>query len=198
VGPFQKLLRFVFENPIVLFVVVAWIAGAIGNVLRAAKKRQAQSGQQPGRQPAARWPASTPPRSASPQRSAEQVAAEMRRILGLEPEPARTPAPKPAVVRREATIERPPTPVMPSAQDRRLVLHTGSHVGEGMQHREAPHGAAPARQAMGTLGGRVQQEVRPTQRTVHTTRRRLVAVDDLKRAFVMNEVLGKPLGLRDL
>jgi len=67
-----------------------------------------------------------------------------------------------------------------------------------MQHREAPHGAAPARQAMGTLGGRVQQEVRPTQRTLHTTRRRLVAVDDLKRAFVMNEVLGKPLGLRDL
>jgi hypothetical protein len=187
VDPFQKLVRFLTQNPIVLFVVVAWVAGVIGNVVRAAKKRNQQAPSSPQR-----------PSPARPQRSAEEVAAEMRRILGLPPERSTSnsePQPKPVVVRREVPTERPPTPVMPSAQDRRLVLHGDSHVGEGMQRREAPHGSQAPRSAIGSLGGRVSQSAR---QEVQVSRRRLVALDDMKRAFVMNEVLGKPLGLRDL
>jgi len=211
----DRLLRFLFDNPIVLFVLVAWVAGAIGNAMRAARKRQ-ESG-------STRTPPPLPSRETEPaaRRSAEDVAREMRRILGMEETPAEVtpearpvarqpvearsteptstessrPRSLPTVGRREpAVAERPPTPAMPTTQNRRLHLHEASHLGERMQHRHSPQSrrvAPPADRELGSLGGRVH-----AASVIRREGVRLVDLSDLKRVFVMNEILGKPLALR--
>jgi hypothetical protein len=198
----RRIVQFLIENPIVAFFVLAWIAGMIGNVVRGAKKAA------PRPQGARRPPA---PVAIEPARSPEAVAAEMRRILGLDPEPVAKPEPRPhasprpvvapEVVRRPLRTEitegdRAPAPVMPSTQRRRLELHDNPHVGEAIEQRHMVESARSAARdgaaKLGGLGGRAvagPRHVRPD--------RRLVDLHDLKRIFVLSEILGPPLAMRD-
>ncbi|MFN7590776.1 MAG: hypothetical protein ACK501_09945 [Planctomycetota bacterium] len=208
----RRLLEFLLANPILAFVAVAWIAGILGNIAKAAKRRQQQASL-PSQQPTA--PA---PRPADPQPDAEAVAREMRRILGqaerdeqrerervVRPEPVttepvatafeppplprRTPPSLPSEQRRNRVEpERAPTPVVPTTAARRLPTQIESHVGEKLAQRHVRPTAAP--HELGTLGGRAPQTAR---RRVDARR---FALDDLKRAFVLSEILGPPLSSR--
>lgn len=203
-----RLLQFFFDNPILFFIVLAWAAGALGNVLKKAKKaQQAPAAPRPAtRQPLSPRPVSAPvtPR----QRSAEEVAAEMRRILGLEPEapeerqsqraptPPTPPPPSRRAVSREAfASERPPAPVVPTTQTRHLEIHVDPHVGERIQKRQTVQsglvGKHEAGKSLGSLGGRVSEVT--TRRSTATR----FPLNDLKRAFVINEILQPPLALRE-
>lgn len=198
----RRFIEFVLANPIVLFVLVAWIAGMVGNVVKAANKRKTQAEVQ-RRLPSAPVRAA-PPRDATGPRSAEEIAAEMRRILGTEQpqrRPARTSQPSVASkpVERPARRsvvepERPPTIVLPSTQSRRLELHAESHVGEGIEGRHLADTQRKHRRSkrgeIGSLGGRVHG-VKPPRLTAHR-----FAIEDLKKAIVINEILGPPLALR--
>lgn len=84
--------------------------------------------------------------------------------------------------------ERAPQPVMPSAQARRLPRHIDPHVGEGIQHRHVdPHVSG---YRFGTLGGRA-----PAIARSQATAARF-ALEDLKKAFILSEILAPPLALR--
>lgn len=207
----NRLLEFLFKNPLVLFVLVAWVAGMIGNARRAARRREAE---RRGPEPT---PVSSPRTDPAAQRSAEEVAREMRRILGMEDGPvAAPPAPRreqtyqeptsydeareeaprpsrlPGSARHDAVVpERPPLPVVPSTQNRRLHLHEASHLGERITQRGALPGVKVGATSLGSLGGRAHAPA-----TVRGGSSRLIDLGDLKRAFVMNEILGKPVGLR--
>ena len=209
----RRLLEFLLANPILAFVAVAWIAGILGNIAKAAKRRQQQASL-PRQQPTA--PA---PRQADPQPDAEAVAREMRRILGqaerdeqrereremsrpepvatesgtsgFEPPPLpnRTSPPLPSVQRRNRVEpERAPTPLVPTTASRRLPTQIESHVGEKLAQRHVRPTAAP--HDLGTLGGRAQQ------RSGQRSESRRFALDDLKRAFVLSEILGPPRASR--
>lgn len=204
------LLEFFRRNPWLAFVAVAWIAGIVGNIAKAAKRRQQQASL-PRQQPTPAMPPSQP--------DADAVAREMRRILGQaerdeqrerersmpRPEPVatesgtsefeppalpnRTPLPLPSVQRRNRVEpERAPTPVVPATAPRRLPTQIESHVGEKLAQRHVRPTAAP--HELGTLGGRAHQTA---GRRVDTRR---FALDDLKRAFVLSEILGPPLASR--
>ena len=194
-----KLLDFLMRNPILALVALAWIGGIVGNMLKAAKKRQARTeaplprSSMPNEAPA---PASAPARP-----SADAIAREMRRILGQqeareesgrgeEPE-RRPPAPPPLPApRRRAVVEpeRPPTPVVPTTSTRKLAMHVDPHVGEALAQRHVR--MTPASTGIGGLGGRTQH----TQGAQLAANR--FALDDLKRAFVLSEILGPPLASR--
>lgn len=190
----DRLLRFLLDNPIIAVVVVFWIFGAINNARTAAKRRE-QSARRAERGPAAEPAHERQPPARLPETDAEQVAREMRRILGLpETAPQARPAPRPVAppppVERRA-VERPPTPVRPTTQARKLDVSTrrtqiGSHVGEAMAHRRA----APSAE-IGSLGGRVESGPGSRQRDVR------FAMTDLRRVLVLGEILGPPLALRD-
>ncbi|MFN9275260.1 MAG: hypothetical protein ACK6D2_05945, partial [Planctomycetota bacterium] len=105
---------------------MAWIAGILGNIAKAAKRRQQQASL-PSQQPTA--PA---PRPADPQPDAEAVAREMRRILGQaerdeQRERERVVRPEPVTTEPVATAFEPPPlprrtpPSLPSEQRRNLV-----------------------------------------------------------------------------
>ncbi|MEO6597371.1 MAG: hypothetical protein ABIP94_21725 [Planctomycetota bacterium] len=205
----DRLIKFVFDNPILLFILLAWVGGAVGNVLKASKKaRDAGSRTPPTSSPARRAPAQPG------QRSAEDIAAEMRRILGLEPEAppkaTRTPsaprttgqsgpqrrAPLSKPMARTAAKEGPPllpSQVTASPSERRLDLHGDSHVGQGIQHRHLSKPRAGLRETqnqLGGLGGRTSEH--QSKRSVGTR----FPLTDLKRIIVLNEILGPPLALR--
>lgn len=214
----DRLFRLLLENPFLLLVLVAWIGGAIANVLRAtkrAKERTEQARRDMGRRDEARAqrtaaePVSTEPRTTEPSRSAEDVAAEMRRILGMDgplprsarrspslPEvavelPPSTPPPRRPLRTDVVLPERAPRPVVPTTQSRSLELHGDSHVGDAIRSRHLTTPSARHGAAVGNLGGRVPEG--------HTVRRRSTsryAIEDLKKAFIVNEILGPPLSLR--
>ena len=180
----NQLLKFLTENPILLMVLVAWVAGMIGQIGKAAKKARERTQQSP------------PPPEAEV--DAAEIAREMRRILRrAEPEPAapRPPLPTPAPVgRRQVGEEVAPRAVAPTTATRRLSTHIDPHVGESIGqrvHRQRSTVGEHARGTeLGTLGGRVQQPV-AQRSSAHR-----FALDDLKRAFVLSEILGPPLSLR--
>lgn len=190
----RRLIDFLLQNPILLFVVVAWIAGMIGNLVKAARKSRERAEQQ-RRMPqvdARREP--TAPTAPAHGRPAESdVAAEMRRILGMDPAPPPRDRPRPAPpapVQHRIETERPPAPVVPTTQRRRLALHEESHVGERIQQR---HVVAPARDkvgSLGSLGGRVTGARRVREIVGRYPR------TNLRQALVLSEVLGPPLALR--
>lgn len=207
----QRLIEFLMANPWVALIVVAWVAGMIGNIGKAAKKtreraeRAAERAKSAPSQPQARSQSRPPSLPAEPgSRSAEEVAKEMRRILGLdrEEEPEQPSAPPPRrppeeVARRDVvTPERPPTPVMPTTQERKIKVHVDPHVGDRIAGRQSPQsglvGKKEPSSALGSLGGRVGG---PTHRRRMSQR---FSLDNIPKALVLNEILGKPLALREL
>jgi hypothetical protein len=212
----MRWIDFLLRNPLLLLVALAWIAGVINNAIKAKKKadenrrrrEQQRHGGSPGTipdaakaEPAAALARQAPPpprpvtapATRQPQSSPEQIAQEMRRLLGLEPDVVATPTPTPPPPRREprrmvVEPERAPQPVMPSAQARRLPRHIDPHVGEGIQHRHVdPHVSG---YRFGTLGGRA-----PAIARSQATAARF-ALEDLKKAFILSEILAPPLALR--
>jgi hypothetical protein len=197
----RGLFDFLLQNPILIFILLAWVAGMVGNVMKAARKTRERSEHQ-RRMPAARPSQAPPPvraagRPAAPgqpgQPSSDDIAAEMRRILGMEPtasptRPAARPT-QPAPRRRLVEAERPPTPALPTAQQRKLELHIDPHVGEriGKGEKKRPRIEASV---MGTLGGRVQRQVRVREAADRFPR------SNLRQAVVLSEILGPPLALR--
>jgi hypothetical protein len=248
----DRLIEFFARNPVLLLVVVVWLAGIVGNVAKATKRsreaaaRRPEPTSMPSPQPMRSEPAQarSPVGDARPmgQRDAEAVAREMRRILGLETEEgrrakepaegrsepiagdraerqdaspppvlAKPPAPaapprRPVAVPRQpveraeplpvrarrdaATPERAPTPVQPSTNRRRLDIHVDPHVGESIGKRARVGSGKVGDHTLGELGGRAHA---PMARAVRGARYEL---DDLKRAFVLSEILGPPLASR--
>ena len=192
----QRLLEFLFQNPILLFILIAWVAGVVGNAVKATKRARERA-EQMRRMPSAEpRPAAQPvatERQASP--SAEEVAAEMRRILGMDP-PARASRPPtaptlpPSKPRRLAESERPPTPMVSTTQRRQLEIHVDPHVGEQIGKREAASRPRVETSELGTLGGRVQRPRRVREIADRFPR------TNLRQALVLSEILGPPLALR--
>lgn len=182
----RRLIDFLLQNPILLFVAVAWIAGMIGNLGKMRKQRQRPA-------PSPR-PAPAPVRRTEPSApSSEQIAAEMRRILReAEQRSASTEAPSrqaSVLQRNRVEPERAPVPVVPTTQSRKLATHVDPHVGEQLAQRHV-RTSGPSRE-LGTLGGRATHKV-----VVHHEAARRFALDDLRRAFVLSEILGPPLARR--
>lgn len=180
-----RLFEFLRQNPILLFVAIAWIAGMIGNIGRMRKQRQSRA-------PATR-PSPEPVRRSEPSAtSADQIAAEMRRILREAEQrsapAAEAPRPAPVVQRNRVEPERAPVPVVPTTQARKLPTHVDPHVGEQLAQRHVKT-TGPSRE-LGSLGGRSQQ------RAVQREELKRFALKDLKRAFVLSEILGPPLARR--
>lgn len=201
----DRLLRFLLEQPLLLIVIVAWIAGIAGNIAKAAKQareraeRQARGGRMPVPDPMAGDARDEPQLS---QQSADAIAREMEQLLRKQTEELATeagstvaePPPLPGRPTDAYAPERPPTPVAPTTQTRRLPIQVDPHVGEGIERRQVLSssrvGERALGQELGALGGR---RVAAAQR--RTTSRRY-ALDDLKRVVVLNEILGPPLALR--
>jgi hypothetical protein len=183
--PLDKLIELLFREPLLLILLLGWIVGGLGKLMQQKKKGAAAAGR-----PKAR-PVQRP---VAPQaRTPEQVAAEMRRLLGMEPAPRQKPAAAPPQVpaAREAFAERPPEPLRPATLGR-VEVHVDPHVGERMQQRRAPSSGGVARRELGTLGGRTV-----AARQLGPARKSLVDLSDLKRAVVLREILDAPRALRD-
>lgn len=212
----RQIIRFLLDNPLVLVILVAWIAGALANVGKAMKKARDRAAAQQRPTPMEPKEARRDVRSGGQVREpapaphpirSDEIAAEMQRILRGRHEPSAgdvmrqqehvpkpPPLPRPPTRARNVSLpERPPTPVLPSAS-RRLPIHVDPHVGEGIARRSSVrsgHVGEHARgQELGQLGGRVH--VTAHGRTA-TSR---YSLTDLKRLIVMNEILGPPLALR--
>lgn len=230
----DKLIDLLFQNPILLFLVGAWLVGMIGNAARAKNaakgkdaarnrvkqrlatpavaelpaatekvretfvgdlgagqravlphQRQAPASMRGARAMPAATSAATPLRN----QSAEDVAREMRRVLGLEPDPRPVAAPVSPPDEPEV-ISMDPAPDSTRSADGRLV----SHVGEGMRGRHLAKSKVgqqkSGRASMGSLGGRVHAV------KAHAIAPRRYAMDDLRRAVVMSEILSPPVALR--
>jgi hypothetical protein len=203
----QQLIRLLLDNPLIALVLVSWLLGSLGGVFKAAKKAKKEQEQR-----SQQGPAPAPPRRRTP----EEVAAEMRRILGVDPVqplPAPKPIPKPKPVKPPTKVatkvgKAAPKPVLPSDAERapRAAVgkpivrmeapHLQSSLGRGIEKRQTPAtgqvgGHEVGNQGLRNLGGRVA-------RLHHRTRAggNLVDLRDLARAVVLREVIDRPLSLR--
>lgn len=82
------ILRWIFENPILLIILVGWILSAVASARQAAQKRAAQAPSRPPAQDRELLRPTPPRRAAVPPASApqstEQIAEAIRRAMGLE------------------------------------------------------------------------------------------------------------------
>ncbi len=198
-NPLPDLIGRLLREPLVLLLLVSWVLGGLGKVLQAKRKRDELARQQP----AAKGDFGSPPpiarREIPRRRTAEEVAAEMRRVLGMDPAPpvpAASPTslsrPEPETRRREASEgDRGPQPMRVS-QLGKVSTHVDPHVGDTVMRRAAPLSGGVAAHEMGTLGGRHHAPV-----AVAAERARgLIDLSDLSRAFVLRELLDAPRALR--
>ena len=250
----DKILELLFRNPIILFLVGAWLIGMISNVLkakRAAAERRAASerrGANPlptsrsstaiesvtpdpaatqaplrtsgtqaslgtsgrqaslgtsgtqapisqrrtfarpsGAQSAGPQVSGSPPQPVSPQRTAEEIAAEMRRVLGLERDP-RSEVPPPQIRIEEKPSVPPPPPREPG---RRVDPHVGERIRDRQLAKSKIGRARKGGYRMGNLGGRVPD--RSMRAAGYGSR---YALDDLRKAIVINEILSPPVSMR--
>ena len=218
----DKLLEILWKNPLLAVVAIVWIVGAATNASKKAGRTVSRRGAPtPRRSTAAKavaQPLATPrqapvkqaqmpvaksatrrasaPLAGSAAQTPEQIAQEMRRVLGLAPDPS------PPVVAKAEPVQPPPPPVKQRRADPlgsraagdRLEIHVDPHVGERIRDRhmrETKVGNAQAgRGAIGNLGGRTKVR----QRAARVTRR--FSMDDLRRVLVMNEILSPPVSMR--
>jgi hypothetical protein len=189
-----RLIEFLLNNPLIALLVIGWLLSAVGQAVAKGRRAAAGAPRQGGAPPR--------PARAPQQRSPEEIAAEMRRILGMDPRPA-----PPAPARPPAPAARPPAPRLQHADEPRLgdapvavgsrpigdlAVKVDPHVGETIRQRRAPATGSVGAVALGDLGGR--------QRTGRVIERRgssLVDLQDLPRAIVLREILDRPLALRD-
>ncbi len=219
----DRLILFFQQNPILLFVAVAWILGMIGNAAKVAKgKRQRTEMARLPESPSPTERVATPVRSHPVhERSADEIAREMRRLLGVETEPSSgdrssSPAeasevrqPRPTVRptlpaslpslpsqrrRNVPELEHAPTPVRPTTSSRRLPIHVDPHVGEGISRRVSVQSGRVGESARAhTIGNLGGRVVEVAHRAAVASR---YALTDLKRAIVLSEILGPPMSLR--
>ncbi len=218
--PIDKLIELLLREPLILVIVIGWIAGGIGKAIHAKKKRaELQQRRAPSSPPTVAnggSQGSLPQRAETARRArtAEEVAAEMRRILGMEPallaKREQKPAPKPAAPRQPPAppLRRPEAAeplrrqeasegdvgshVMRPSQFARIGTHVDPHVGESMQARKSPRSGGVAAHEMGTLGGRGR-----SVSAVSEHHRGLAQLGDLKRAIVIFEILSAPRAMRE-
>ncbi|MFK7742370.1 MAG: hypothetical protein AB8H80_18800 [Planctomycetota bacterium] len=148
-----------------------------------------------------RSPQTAGPASQQPQQAAEEVAREMRRILGLEPKTEPAASPRPVSPRPPAapSARREPEPIrrelLGSERDQ-LRTRVDPHVGESLRDRHVVRDRSlqgrSTRPAMGSLGGRT------TRRKKVETKASRFALDDLRKAIVLNEILSPPRAMRPL
>lgn len=189
----QQFLRFLFENPILILILVGWLFSALAGAASKAAKRQAQPRSRPEfdalREKQRQADQARAPSGESPRRTPDDIARDLREMLGLDPGPTRAPQPaEDQPVRRQpverdlgdaATIEVPTVPVGELRKEiarRRAkpaeVSEIGKqHVGGLLDH----HIATPSR------GG--------TRRLAFDRRHAVAAIIGL-------EVLGSPRALR--
>lgn len=189
----QQFLRILFDNPILILILVGWLFSALAGAASKAAKRQAQPRRRPEfdavREKQRQADQARAPSGESRPRTPDDIARELREMLGLEPGPTRPSQPaaeqpvRPQPVERDlgdaATIEVPTVPVgelrkelaRKRAKKEALSQVGKQHVGGLLDH----HIAAPSR------GG---------TRRLAFDRRHAVA------AIIGMEVLGSPRALR--
>ncbi len=180
----QELIALLLRQPVLAVFLIGVIVQVLGKVL----------GRSPSAKPASRRPAGPAPTARPARRPTEsEIAAEMRRILGMEPKSAATPPPRPATppALPRAVVEKPPEPLRPTTFDT-LRPRFGTQVGANLDKRRAPTSNTVGAQQLGSLGGRVAPRTRRTRGGSH-----LVDLGNLPRAIVLREILDRPLGLRD-
>lgn len=195
-NPLPDLIGRLLREPLVLLLLLSWVGGLVTKVLQAKKKRDAA---RPRLDQELEEQAARPSRG---RRTPEEVAAEMRRLLGMDPAPARPvpAAPKPPavapvsrrIVREENREGDRGSEPMRVSQLGKVATHVDPHVGEGVQRRAAPMSGGVAAHELGTLGGRSHAATVSRAQTA----RRLLDLSDLSRAFVLREVLDAPRALR--
>jgi hypothetical protein len=199
----NPLLRLLFENPILAFILLAWIASAIGGALQKARRTAEQQRRREAPPP--------PARPEQMRRSEQQVADELREILGVEPRVRREPAEVPA--RRDPTAgdwgresgEAPPLarPAERRVGDTRIAAGTEamggrrlgrleSHIGEKMQARSQPASGQVGGQQLGRLPGHTG----PPSRRPPRGGTRSVDLSNLGRLVVAREILDPPVAMR--
>ncbi len=179
----RRLYELLLQNPILIFIVLAWVAGMVGNVVKSARKSRERAEQQRRMPQAGRPPVSSTVQPGAP------APPRATRTAPLAKPPMKPPAPKPKL-RRLVEPERAPTPVQPTTQQRRLELHIDPHVGEQIGKHEVTSQPRAEAEAIGSLGGRVQRRHR-AQRVAERYPR-----TNLRQALVLSEILGPPSALR--
>lgn len=205
----DRFIELLLREPIIAIVLLGWILSAIGGAITKARRQQQRrvppASPPPTTQttqtrtprevtfPPRRHPTTTPPRTQPRPADPDEVAAEMRRILGLEPAPQRPAAARPTPPRRNvAEPERPPEPLRPSSIGG-LGTRVESTFGDRVTIRRAPVSGNVGATALGGLGGRAAALRRREPRGTG-----IVDLRDLRRAIVLKEILDRPLGLRDM
>ena len=193
------ILRWLFEQPLLLLLLIAWIFSALGGVMqRVARRAQAEA-----RRAADATDAGADAAQPHPgRRDADEIAREIRRAMGLEP-PA-PPQPRPPLPQREPRAVETAVPQHP----RRAVDH-----GEAERRRTVDHDRRPPRLVIVPDEVAPRRSVRPPLNAGDIARaaadarlvapgarrRRTRTMLDLSRpaaALVAAEVLGPPLALR--
>jgi hypothetical protein len=198
----RRLIEWLLANPLIAMIVLIWLVGAIGRAVSKTAGTPGRPRRGPGAPPAGGdLPTGMEPPVVQPaeRRTQEEVAAEMRRILGMEPArpptPARVQTPVPPRVpplRRDvAHSERPPQPLQPRSLGQ-FAVQVDPHVGERIRARQAPATGAVGRSELGQLGGRQGR----TRRRIARGGTGLIDLQNLPRAIVMREILDRPLALR--
>lgn len=188
----QQFLRILFDNPILILILVGWLFSALAGAASKAAKRQAQPRRRPEfdavRDKQRQADQARVPSGESRPRTPDDIARELREMLGLEPGPTRPPpSVREPAARTEpqrdlgdaSTIDVPTVPVgelrkelaRKRAKQKALSQVGKQHVGGLLEH----HIAAPSR------GG---------QRRLAFDRAHAVA------AIIGMEVLGSPRALR--
>lgn len=217
----NPLLRFLLDNPLLLLLIAGWVFGAVANAAKAAKRRQGGGGASPSPRQEPRSAPTAGPRTeddvareirralgldppAAPPAQRAEPRAEPRPVAPpiVRPEPVRLPPTprsqpvRPQPVRPQPSAarggERPPTPVVPTTNRRKIEVHVDPHVGQEMQRRSAVRPSTAQDRGLGELGGRVEH--RSDARRLAGSRYR---PQDLRQAIVLTEVLGPPLAMRD-
>jgi hypothetical protein len=206
-----EFIRWIFENPLILLILVGWIISMIGNAVTKAARKQARgqrrrAGPGPGgpaqpdrAEPARPRPQARRPGAPSSGPSPEEIAREIRRVMGLEveepqPEPRRPAPPPPEPV--EIVPDRPRTSLAEElvAKDEQRARHLGalearrSDLGAGIRDRHL-------RELEVHIGAR-ERRARRGRRAVRSPSRAL-RLDPIISTLVGLEVLGRPVALRE-
>lgn len=186
----QQFLRILFDNPILILILVGWLFSALAGAASKAAKRQAQPRRRPEfdalRDKQRQADQARVPSGESRPRTPDDIARDLREMLGLEPGPTRPPQPaadRPQPVERSlgdaSTIDVPTVPMgelrkelaRKRAKQQTLRQVGKQHVGGLLEH----HIATPSR------GG---------------TRRLAFDREHAVAAIIGMEVLGAPRALR--